>query len=283
MSKKICFLTCQDQTGYVIDDKLAISEMEKSGEYQVESVAWDLEADWKKYDLVIIRTTWDYVQRAKEFVQKLKVIAGLTRLVNSPEVVDWNVHKGYLKELEAKGITIVPTEMVTYPAPFTPPAHWSTDKFIIKPAVSATAYKTMIVNRSELNSEKVKSELFAGDWLLQPFLEEIDQGEISLHYFNKKFSHAIVKTPKPGDFRVQEEHGGDVQPIQPDQELLKLGQKIVEATPFELLYARVDLVKVKGEYQLMELELIEPALYFRTNADSPRNFKAALDKIFTTP
>ena len=269
--------------GYVVDDKLAIEVLEKNNEYQVTSVAWDQDYDWTQFDLVIIRTTWDYVQRINEFLPKLKLIASQTKLLNSYEVVDWNHHKFYLKELEAKGVKIVPTQNFTYPCTITPPAEWKNERFIIKPAVSATAYKTMIVKRADLNSPEVTKELYAGDWLLQPFLDEIDKGEISLCYFKNSFSHATIKIPKSGDFRVQEEHGGDIQGYTPDQNLISIGQKIVDAIPFDLLYARVDLVKSGNDYLLMELELIEPSLYFRTNSQSVIYFKAALDKIFTSP
>lgn len=281
--KKICFLTCKDLDGYVVDDELVIRELEKNQDYQITSVPWDADYDWKKFDLVIIRTTWDYVQRINEFLAKLKVIAQEVPLLNALDVVKWNYHKFYLKELAAKGVKIVPTHTFTFPGPITPPVSWTQDRFIIKPAVSATAYKTMIVAREELNSPKILQELYAGDWLLQPFLTEIEKGEISLCYFNKTYSHSIIKIPKTGDFRVQEEHGGDIQSYVPDEELIGMGKKIVDAIAFDLLYGRVDLVKSGGEYFLMELELIEPSLYFRTNSQSVINFKAALDKIFTSP
>src|SRR5690606_5612251 len=97
-----------------------------------------------------------------------------------------------------------------------------------------------------------------------------------LIYFNKKFSHALVKVPKVGDFRVQEEFGGDIIPVNPTPEMLSLSDSIMNVVKEGLLYARVDLVLYEGDYALMELALIETALYFRTNKESPRNFKQAL-------
>ena len=113
--------------------------------------------------------------------------------------------------------------------------------------------------------------------MCQPFLPEIFDGELSLVYFNKQFSHALLKVPKKGDFRVQEEFGGDIIPYTPDKKVIELGDKIMSSVDDELLYARVDLVPVNGEYALMELELIEPALYFRTNENAARNFVKALE------
>ena len=281
--KKICFLSCQSLEGHIIDDTLAISFLENSKDYQVTSIPWDMDADWKSFDLVIIRTTWDYHKRPKEFVEKLKFIQTQTKLLNSSEVVEWNFHKGYLKELESRGVRIVPTEMFTYPGKITVPESWDYERFIVKPAISANAYKTIIVERKDLNHESVLSQLHVGDWMLQPFMEEIKQGEVSLHFFHKVFSHGILKVPKSGDFRVQEEHGGNVSPFIPSAELLTSATELVMKVPFELLYARVDVVLWQGHYVLMEIELIEPALYFRTSSESVKNFKAALDKIFTSP
>jgi glutathione synthase/RimK-type ligase-like ATP-grasp enzyme len=282
-TKNICFLSCRDVDNLIVDDHLAIKEMQVQGEYKVSTIAWDDEADWASFDLVVIRTTWDYVPRHAEFLKKLERIAGLTKLLNSPEVVRWNHHKGYLKELEAKGVAIVPTVMFKYPGVISIPSDWKYSKFIIKPAISATAFKTIIVSRAEVETLAFKEMMTEGDWLLQPFLEEITVGEVSLCFFNRQFSHACIKIPKAGDFRVQEEHGGDIQQFTPDAELLELGQDLMDKIPFELLYGRVDLARFEGRYVLMELELIEPSLYFRTNPLAALNFKAGIDKTFTTP
>jgi glutathione synthase/RimK-type ligase-like ATP-grasp enzyme len=281
--KNLCFLTCQSLEGLVIDDTLAITELEKDGAYKVASIPWDDEADWASFDLVIIRTTWDYHKRPVEFVDKLKFISARAKLLNSVEVVEWNFHKGYLKELESKGVKIVPTQMFKFPGKIEVPSDWNYQRLIVKPAISANAYKTIIVERKDLNSDEITSQLHAGDWMLQPFMEEIKQGEVSLHFFNKQFSHGILKVPKAGDFRVQEEHGGHISAFVPDAKLLQDSTDLVNKVPFDLLYARVDVVNWQGNYVLMEIELIEPALYFRTSSQSVKNFKLALDKIFTSP
>ena len=281
--KKICFLSCHDVDQLVMDDHLAIHEMEKNGEYIVTTIPWDDEADWASFDLVVIRTTWDYVPRYAEFLKKLEKIATVATILNPPEVVKWNIHKGYLKELESKGVTIVPTHMFKYPGEIKIPAGWSYQKYIVKPAISATAYKTIIVSKENIESLSFKEMMTEGDWLLQPFLEEIKLGELSLIFFHKKFSHACIKIPKSGDFRVQEEHGGDIQNMTPDKDLLSMAQDLVNKIPFDLFYGRVDLVKFGDKYALMELELIEPSLYFRRSPQAAINFKAGIDKIFTTP
>jgi glutathione synthase/RimK-type ligase-like ATP-grasp enzyme len=273
--KHILFLSCQSLTGFITDDNLAVKELQTHG-FQVSTLPWDQEADWKQFDLVIIRTTWDYTQRPQEFLEKMKLIASQTKLVNSYEVVKWNYHKGYLGELQKQAVKIVPTVFFSYPANISLPSDWNFSQYILKPCISASAHKTMIVSEQDIKNNAYQKDLHAGDWMLQPFLEEIKQGEISLHYFNKTFSHAILKVPKSGDFRVQEEHGGDIQSFVPDQKILQEAQALLTLLPFDLLYARVDFVPYQGQYLLMELELIEPALYFRTSADSVVNFCQAI-------
>jgi hypothetical protein len=121
---------------------------------------------------------------------------------------------------------------------------------------------------------------FAGrEVMAQPFLRSIvEEGEYSLFYFGGGLSHAVLKSPKEADFRVQEEHGGLIEPIGPPGFLAELGQRIVESLPVPPLYARVDLARLdSGGYALMELELIEPSLYFRTDPESPRRFARAFD------
>ena len=112
--------------------------------------------------------------------------------------------------------------------------------------------------------------------MCQPFLPQIAEGEISLVYFQKKFSHALLKVPKDDDFRVQEEFGGKITSLSPDHKLLEIGDHIMSSVEDDLLYARVDLVPYENSYALMELELIEPSLYFRTSPESVKNFSKAL-------
>ena len=115
--------------------------------------------------------------------------------------------------------------------------------------------------------------------MVQPFMNNIiDEGEYSLFYFGGEYSHAILKLPAPGDFRVQEEHGGDIQPVEPSIELRVVGEKTVRLLDEVPLYARVDFVRdADDQFLLMEMELIEPALYFRMDKDSPERFAQAVN------
>ena len=107
----------------------------------------------------------------------------------------------------------------------------------------------------------------------------VSEGEYSLFYFGGAFSHAINKRPKTDDFRVQEEHGGIITAIEPDARMRRAGDRAIETIDRDLLYARVDLIRdARQEFFLMELELIEPALYFRMDPRSPRFFAEVFDR-----
>lgn len=273
---KILFLSCDELDGFIIDEDIAVQELTKNG-HSVSTLSWNRVSDPTKFDCAIIRTTWDYMKRPEEFFSALEKISSGTKLLNDLTTVKWNIHKSYLSRLEKKGVRIVPTVFFKDSDNLNLPADWKSEKFVIKPCVSAGSYKTVVLSREDITTGKYRSELFPGDWMCQPFLPEIFDGELSLVYFNKQFSHALLKVPKKGDFRVQEEFGGDIIPYTPDKKVIELGDKIMSSVDDELLYARVDLVPVNGEYALMELELIEPALYFRTNENAARNFVKALE------
>ncbi len=275
---KIVFLSCDKLQDFVIDDHLLVKKLTDDG-HIVTTLSWSVECDWSQFDCAIIRTTWDYMERSDEFLSILKIIASQTKLYNNLETVKWNIHKGYLKELEKKGARIVPTVFFKHTDTLLIPQNWPHTKVVIKPAISAGSFKTIVIEKADVLSGKFKDELFSGDWMCQPFLPQIAEGEISLIYFNKIFSHALLKVPKEGEFRVQEEFGGSIISLEPTQEMLSVGDKIISAVEDDLLYARVDLVAFEKSYALMELELIEPALYFRSNTKAAHNFSEALSHV----
>lgn len=269
----IVFLSCDSLEGFVVDEDILVKELIHQG-HAVTTVSWTRDTDWSKFDCAIIRTTWDYMERPDAFFKKLELISSQTKLYNSLDTVKWNIHKSYLKRFEEHGVNIVPTIFFRHNEELNIPSSWP-EKIVIKPAISAGSYKTLVQNKNQID----RSEMVPGDWMCQPFLPQIAEGEISLIYFDKTFSHALLKVPKKGDFRVQEEFGGDIIPLKPTPELLALGDKVMKSVTDELLYARVDLVPYENHYALMELELIEPALYFRTNAQAAKNFAKVLSHV----
>lgn len=276
-TRRIAFLTLTDRTGYCIYDALAIPHFAKLG-YDVEEVPWDSGADWAAYDAAIIRSTWDYTERSEEFFATLAHIESSTKLFHNLALVQWNAHKSYLQEVREAGAPLLPTRFgrelraEDLDAAF---EAFACDELVVKPAVSANARGTFRHPRG--NSTAQLLETHAGDYLIQPFAPEVvAEGELSLFYFGGELSHAVMKTPKTGDFRVQEEHGGLLKSVTPNAEALQAAQLCLAAVPFELLYARVDLVRFEGAWMLMELELIEPSLYFPFDDESPARFARAV-------
>lgn len=277
--RDLCFLSTDDLEGYTFDDDLAVGPLAELG-WRVETLSWhDRSVDWNRFEAVVIRTTWDYQNDPEEFLTVLEEIdRSSARLENPINVVRWNLNKRYLDEMARRGCRIVPTiwDPVYSPTEFD---NWcgklGTNELIIKPEISATAGHTY---RLSTYDPALKEVFAARPFLVQPFMPSIEtEGEFSLFYFGGKFSHAINKKPQPADFRVQEEFGGIITAIEPEDALLTAAQSAVELIGEELLYARVDLVRSDEEFALMELELIEPALYFRMDERSPKFFAEQFD------
>ena len=153
------------------------------------------------------------------------------------------------------------------------------DKAVIKPAVSGGAYNTWVASHgtATADSARLNELLKTGGYLIQKFIGEIlTEGELSLIFFNKVFSHAVIKKPKTGDFRVQTDHGGTSEDFYPDEKIIADAAGFLSDIPGPLLYARVDGVIINHDFYLMELELIEPALFFTKNKNAPQNFHNAL-------
>jgi glutathione synthase/RimK-type ligase-like ATP-grasp enzyme len=266
-------------------DKLLIEPMRKLG-WDAEEISWRKEnVDWNYYAAVIVRSTWDYQNDSEKFLRVLESINNSSaHLENDLELMKWNMNKNYLFDLERKGIRIVDT---IWEKSFNPNNAYdyfnrlNSEEIIIKPNISANADNTFRLFEAKLseNMEKLEQIFTQREFMVQPFMQNIvDEGEYSLFYFNGTFSHSVLKKPKENDFRVQEEHGGIFKCFEPTQQQKSIAEKIVSKLPVLPLYARTDLVRTKdNDFALMELELIEPSLYFNMNTQSPERFAKAFD------
>jgi glutathione synthase/RimK-type ligase-like ATP-grasp enzyme len=281
---RIAFLTMDSLDGFVSYDYLVRDILRQRG-LRVDEVSWkNPHADWDQYDLVVIRSPWDYQQSCSQFLDVLALIdASRANLQNPLKVVRWNVEKTYLRDLQDSGVTIVPTAWLQSPrvADLTSLfEQLKADQVVVKPFIGAGATDTFWLN-SNSSPELLQSieTLYQGRLALaQPFIESVlSYGEISLTFFGGEYSHTVLKTPKSGDFRVQEEHGGIIQPIDPDPEVIAFARRSLAAVQSDLLYARVDLVFLENQQPaIMELELIEPSLYLSYDDESPRRFADAI-------
>lgn len=282
------FLTIADQQGWFIDDDLVHQPLRELG-WQVSDLPWTESVDWNRFDAVIVRSTWDYQAHWSKFLEVLRHIdASSAVLYNSLKTIEWNVNKRYLFELQAQGIETVPTlsaesgakELIAEAR-----ETFGNDPIVLKPIVGANADDAYRIDLKTSTSELNQiMQVFSGRAVLaQPFMHHIvSEGEFSLIYFNGLFSHAVLKSVHAGDFRVQEEHGGTVLPVErPESRLLTAGQRVISSLPETPLYVRVDLVRTgNNDFALMELELIEPGLFFRFAESSASRFAAAIAERF---
>ncbi len=206
----------------------------------------------------------------------------MTKLMNPSETIRWNSHKFYLRELEAKGIRIVPTEFVPSGSPF-PDLDWQT--VVIKPAVAASAYETIV---AEAGSDAAKHHLDqlskTSDVLIQPYLNSVERGEISLMFIDGEFSHAALKRPQNGDFRVQIEHGGTIEHAQASEAEMEVATVALEALDEKPLFARFDFLNLdSGEPTLSELELIEPDLMMQLYPQAAHRLAEAIMRSVEKP
>lgn len=280
--QKICFLSTDNLEDFYVWDDLLIPHFAAKG-YTVDVISWRApDVDWSNYELVIVRSTWDYQDDPQAFTAVLaRIEASATVLANPYALMQWNISKWYLQDLASDGVTIIPSRFYKGINTEEIALHFqefASTEIVIKPLISANSDNTFRLTPESLTAQAdtlntVFNEL---DCMVQPFLKSIiSDGEYSLFYFNGQYSHAIKKVPKQGDFRVQEEHGGQLYTITPDMEQMIAAKKVLAKLPEEALYARVDLVFNEQQWQLMEVELIEPSLYFNMDKHSPAKFVAA--------
>ncbi len=283
--KKCAILTMDNLDDFVAYDKLLDQPMAECG-WQTHHVSWcKKNVDWSQFEAVIIRSTWDYQEDAEAFMQVLAEIENSGAvLLNSHAIAQWNINKNYLREVEQKGAKVIPTiwlETFDYSLIENYFNHFDTQQIVIKPTISANSDNTFWLRKEDFqeNKDQLEQSLNNRQLMVQPFIPAIiEEGEYSLFYFAGEYSHCILKTPKTGDFRVQEEHGGLLNRITPSDELLAAAQSALKTIPEKVLYARIDLVQFQGQYQLMEIELIEPSLYFNLDEMAATRFSKAFAK-----
>ena len=281
--RRIAFLTLHDPAGFVIDDELAVLPLARRG-IKVETLPWDRPGvDWRQYALVVVRSTWDYPRHSERFLDVLETIERQgVRLENGSEIARWSMRKTYLRDLAAKGIEIVPTfwRDGLVPGELVPLfEELRSSEGVIKPVMGANAQGAwrLDAERARALAPEIEAYFARRPLMMQPFERGIvEEGEFSMMYFNGVHSHSILKVPKAGDFRVQEEHGSEIVLVEPEPALLVAGNAAIAAVGQKLLYARADFVRSEDTFRLMELELVEPSLYLRIDPGAPDRFADAV-------
>lgn len=268
MPPAVAIATCAEHAELDGEGRLLLAALDALGVDAAPAV-WSEEpaGGWSRYDLVVLRSTWDYTFMLERFLDWTRGIG--ERLLNAPEVVAWNADKRYLFDLSASGIATVCTEHVAPGAPFTPPS----GRFVVKPAVAAGSRGAAVFDGARHDAARAHlAALHAAghDVLVQPYLDAVDgaEAETALVFLDGTLSHAMRKgpllaldlAPPEGLFRAE-----DMRPAVPEDDVVELGRRVhalVEERFGRPLYARVDVLRDDGGTPaVLELELIEPSLF----------------------
>jgi glutathione synthase/RimK-type ligase-like ATP-grasp enzyme len=250
----------------------------KAAGCEVDPIAWTKTEDVNGYDLVMPLVAWGYHLDYDRWLKLLdRAEAEHWPMINPPALLRWNSDKAYLAELADRGVSTVPTLAVEAccdadleEARRRFDSHW----LVIKPPVSASASGTHRLGpNDDLPADCVRKPM-----IVQPLIEEIARtGEFSLMLFAGELSHAVVKRPKSGDFRVQPHYGGVTLPTTAPTGAERLAKQALAAAPARAIYARVDIVPDdEGTLRIMELELIEPALFLDYAPDGGASFTRSI-------
>jgi glutathione synthase/RimK-type ligase-like ATP-grasp enzyme len=244
-----------------------------------EVLGWDdPAADFAGARLVLLRSTWNYSLRPREFLDWVDRTSRATRFLNPPETIRWNAHKSYLLDLHARSVPVVPTTLLrrgdATPLRDVMRAHGAA-RVVVKPAVSGGSRETMRVDASTMDAGEAHLRGLVGreDVLVQPYLDSVEgHGERALVWMDGELTHAVRKSPR---FIGDEERVSAAVPIADDEAAVARAALAVAPTP--LLYARVDVARDEhGAPRVMELELVEPSLFFAQGPVALARLVAAL-------
>ncbi|MBR7800966.1 ATP-grasp domain-containing protein [Undibacterium fentianense] len=284
MSKqRIALVTSIDLPYLFGGEQLLLPALETLG-CQVSIEIWNNDAvNWADFDAVVIRCPWDYHEKLAAFLDwldRLRVCG--VNVINDLDTLAWNLDKKYLFSLAQQGHAVMAglclqaddqrslSDLMLV---------LGSNELVIKPVQSAGAWRTLRVNAQ--NIEIVNQEFDAWrqeqEFLVQAFMPEIiSEGEWSLIFIDGNFSHALLKRAKPGDFRVQSDHGGTVHAVDVPDSMRLQAQAILHSLLRMPCYARVDGVLRDGQFILMELELVEPELFLELHPQAPLRFAQAI-------
>lgn len=282
---RIAFVTCTDLLVLDPDDQLLAEAVAALGG-EVVACAWDDgEVDWTGFDLVLLRSPWDYHLRRDAFVHWAERVGRATELRNAAGTIAWNTDKTYLRTLAAQGVPTIPTHWIEHGEPVPDLAEllarrgWR--EAIVKPSIGLGSSGLLRVHDGDASGAGAThlADLVAdGTAIVQPFVPSVPaEGELSLVFFDGELSHTVRKRPPAGEFRVQPDFGAVATSERPPEAHLAVARAALATLDHAPLYARVDLVAGDGGAPwLMELELVEPTLYFEAVPGSAERFARLL-------
>jgi glutathione synthase/RimK-type ligase-like ATP-grasp enzyme len=292
MSKQTIALVTAEAARNLDEDLPPLESALRNAGVDVVIAEWDRPHDWSRFDIALLRSTWDYPQRLAEFFAWAEQVSTQTKLLNPLPMVKWSSDKHYLRDLVREN---VPTVLTKFIEPGES-ASWriaellgepNVNEFVVKPAIGAGSRDAARFGPEEKDAAAEHAQRMLSEKrsvLLQPYLSRVDEyGETALIYFEGQFSHAIRKGPllKRKEGPTQGLFAKEtITPRVPDAAELRVGARAIQAMPFARpLYARVDLIRdEKGEPVVLELEMVEPSLFFPFAGGSAERFAAAVTR-----
>ncbi len=246
--------------------------------HQVCAVRWDGDDATVGFDALVFRSCWNYHLHEAAFRDWLRNLESAECVINSLATVRWNLEKRYLLDL-GRSVPIVPTEIVESPdaeivRKLCQSRGW--ERAVVKPTVGVSAYRnSRLLSAADFSG--LTDQNLSGSIMIQPYQDSIEtEGERSLIFFDGDYSHAVLKRAAAGDYRVQEEHGGSSEKIDPPDSFRRLAKEAIDALREVPAYARVDVIRGADGPLLMEVELIEPELFVDHAPESASRFAAAI-------
>ncbi len=275
LPRRLALATSSDLAAVQADDRHLVDTLARLGVQSTVCVWNDPAVDWAAFDAVLIRTIWDYFRHYAAFRRWLDHLDALAvPTINDSALLRWNSDKRYLLELAQHGVATIPSQLAAAGCLPAVLATMSAQPVVVKPTISGGAWNTV---RGIVGTPAFAQALAAlpadGDYLVQPFVPEVaSAGEWSLLYFAGVFSHAVLKRPAAGDYRVQGEHGGSVTADTPSPSTLADAAQALDGVARlghgDHAYVRVDGVVCAGRFLIMELEMIEPFLFLGERPDA---------------
>jgi len=261
----VAIVTCQNMPEEDLDEQLLLDALSEAG-LDPHLVAWDdTSVDWSSYGMAVLRSAWNYIDHLDDFLAWAVRAGTATRLFNPVEVVHWNTHKGYLRQLAKQGVPVVPTAWLGV-GEHVDLADLMADRgwhdVVAKPVVGAGSFLTdRVTDPSSQWAQSFWRELTTDrEVMVQPYMASVEEyGERSLIWIDEELTHAVRKSPRLGD---ADESVSEALPIAHEER--ELAEAVIADIPHELLYARIGLIRDdRNQPLLAELELVEPSLFLK--------------------
>lgn len=273
---KLAIVTCNELPEPDVDESLLMSAFSDAG-IEAELVAWDNQAgDWTRFDLAVIRSTWNYPEVPTQFKGWILETKGICQILNPPHVLMANIDKHYLADLQANGVETVPT---VYPNLSRTVGDWIgayESSIVIKPTISAGSWLTEKFTTSQFDqaAEFLESHWHERDMMIQPYLDSVESGgEVAWIWIDGKVTHGVRKAP-----RFSSGFESVSQALEPSAADCELVEQVIAQVDADLLYARIDLMRSGDQWLLSELELIEPSLFFLQHRPALDRFVHAVSR-----